>query len=184
MSIEQSLERIADALERIAVESMKKTMGEPPQVTLAREAGIPVVEVTDAPAKPEPKKSDREILMEQLDALKLPYPAKASVKRLKEILETHGKNRPLAETKSETVTSLFPEGETGSPETKTPEKKGYTKAEAKEILMRYAAKFGLPKAMQAMADHKAKDLSEAEAQGTLQTLVEDVLKREANNGTK
>lgn len=210
MSIEQDLNRIAIALETIAEHIEKiatddkrtitvlpeiprvykdppermKEVGMPaqqeaesPQVTLARNAGIPVtIQAAAESSAAVPAMTEREILMSECDRLNLPYPAKASVKRLKEILETYGKKGaqlPLEETKTSApnTTAAF-------------ETKNYTKPEAKEILMRFAAKYGMDKAMKVITDFGQKDLSGVEAAGKLNELVEKTLKLEADHGKK
>jgi hypothetical protein len=191
MGIEESLERIATALEDIAdhlthpVVRMKdadlpaQQAAEAPQVTLAREAGIPVTIVAAAESSTKaPAMTEREILMAELDKLKLPYPAKSSVKRLKEILATYGPKQaelPIAQNRRQAEELATP----AAPTVKT-----YTQPEAKEVLMRFAAKYGMDKAMKIITGFNVKDLSGVAAAGKLNELVEVTLKAEADHGKK
>lgn len=197
MSIEQSLERIAAAIEKLLGVDPSLLKGSPAQTMTAGEVlkrqtekfGAPLETPVTIQAAAEssaevPAKSDREILMAQLDELKLPYPAKASTKRLKEILATHGPKPaiPAAPSPEQKQSTMFDTDVVKAAEAHTP--KLYSVDEARDILKRFAAKFGSDKAVKILTDFKAANVTAIEQAGLTQEFVEEVLKQEKSNERK
>ena len=172
MSIEQSLERIENALEKIAN----------PIITV--QAVAPVVDKTpgaDAAAALNPPAKDlseRDAVKKKLDELGVKYNAKMSTKGLQALL-------PASNTAQEStpapaiVQTSFLEDPAPAKATNT-----FTLEQAREHLKRFAAKFGSDKAIKILNGFGCKDITAVAAANKLPEFVAEVLKQEAEHGRK
>jgi hypothetical protein len=170
MSLEKSLERIADALEKI-VEVQNSTAKRITE-TVAKAAEKKAPE--DAPEAEEPQgegKPDREYLKQQLDAKGISYNKRASTETLQKKLQDVTKEQTAkAVAQAEIpVPESQPEPQPESVEetvqveaTPVPE---VSQEEAKSILIAFVEKNGTDKAKAILKDLKVKKISDLDAEG-------------------
>lgn len=190
MSIEQSLERIAIALEKLA--SPMLTLTRPtPTANPFKEASVPVT--VQAAAASSAAACSRDDIKAKLKALGVQFNEKLRTDSLLALLqqaEAGTLKQPAPEKEKPTTASFLDETPKPSPDPAPsflstepvapaqPPAKVYTLEETRENLRRFAAKFGEPPALAILAKFKLVQVGQAAASGCLQELAVEILRQE------
>lgn len=192
MSIEQSLERIAVALEILSGQRHPKNTaldlgpcGIPtPPDPLAKPATIQAAAESSAAV---PALSEREMVKAELDKRGIKYNPKLSTKSLTDLLKSSVKEPELPGTgtpAAPTVVKPVPPAVSFLDEGPAEPVKVPTYDDVKGHLKRFAAKFGSDKAIAILEQFKCKDVSAVIAEGKSSQFVEEVLKQEKEHERK
>jgi len=178
MSIEQSLERIAAALEKIANPMLQVQTVITPKVDLPA-AVKAAAESSTAPAAAD----ERAIVKAELDKRGIKYNPKLSTKGLTDLLKNADK-QPELPAVAPTVVKPVPPAVSFLDDGPAEPVKVPTQEDVKSHLKRFAAKFGSDKAIAILEQFKCKDVTSVVTGGLSTKFVEEVLKQEKENERK